>query len=454
MKNENFKKYLSIALLSLGVILIGTTYFFVLYRNQSVAGVISKIVSILNPIILGCVFAYIMKSTCNFYEKHLTKGLIKSKKRSEKKSKRIAAALAVLFTYITWFAIISAILWIAIPQVIHSVTKFVNETIAKLPEYAEMLTEWEQKFLSDNEMLRPYFDEAVTWIQNWMLTDLTPFLRNFVSTSLLPIVVSVFNSLFDIVVGVVISVFILIGRKKIAQKSHMLLNCIFKKEKTVNVIVNEFKFADRMFSGFLEGRVLDSAIVGLIYYVVLELMNVPYPALLAVICGVTNIIPFFGPFIGGFIGGFIILSADPIKLIPFIIFIFVIQFLDGYILDPHIVGGYLQLSSFAIVFAVLLCGGLWGFPGMLVGVPLFAVMYDIAKKVCCHILKKRGRYDLVINYKLEHKAEKNEGKKKKKAVAGNGGSAPEPQSTPEPEGEAAAEETDKITVSESNEAQQ
>ena len=213
MKNENFKKYLSIALLSLGVILIGTTYFFVLYRNQSVAGVVSKIVSILNPIILGCVFAYIMKSTCNFYEKHLTKGLIKSKKRSEKKSKRIAAALAVLFTYITWFVIISAILWIAIPQVIHSVTKFVNETIAKLPEYAELLAEWEQKFLSDNEMLRPYFDEAITWVQNWMLTDLTPFLRNFVSTSLIPVVVSVFNSLFDIVVGVVISVFILLGRK-------------------------------------------------------------------------------------------------------------------------------------------------------------------------------------------------------------------------------------------------
>ncbi|MBE6684761.1 MAG: AI-2E family transporter [Ruminococcaceae bacterium] len=424
MNNENFKKRLSIALLCLGVILVSITYAFVLYRNQSIAGTVAKIVDILNPIILGCVFAYIMKSTCNTYEKHILNGLLKSKKRDEKKAQKTASVVSIVLTYLTWFLIISAILWIAIPQVIQSITKFVNEMVVMLPEYMDRLYQWEQEFLADNEMLRPYFDQVIIWLQNWLSTDLVPYLQSFVSTSLLPIIVSVFNSLFDIVVGLVVSVFILSGRKKIAQKSQMLLNCIFKKEKTVKAIVTEFKFADKMFSGFLEGRVLDSAIVGIIYYVVLELINVPYPALLAVICGVTNIIPFFGPFIGGFVGGVIILAADPIKLIPFIIFVFVVQFLDGYILDPHIVGGYLQLSSFAIVFAVLLCGGLWGFTGMLIGVPLFAVIYDIAKKVCCHILKKRGKYDLVIKYKKEfHKPKAASAKQKdlqqpEKALAG------------------------------------
>lgn len=420
MNNEKFKKHLSIALLCLGVILLSVTYVFVLYRNQSIAGIISNILDILNPIILGCVFAYIMKSTCNTYENQLLKGLLKSKKRDEKKARKTAGLISIVLTYLTWLVIISAILWIAVPQVIQSITKFVNEIVVKIPDYMTKLYEWEQEFLADNEMLRPYFDQAILWLQNWLSTDLVPYLQSFVSTSLLPVIVSVFNSLFDIVVGLVISVFILAGRKKIAQKSQLLLNCIFKKEKTVKVIVDEFKFADKMFSGFLEGRVLDSAIVGLIYYVALEFMNVPYPALLAVICGVTNIIPFFGPFIGGFIGGFIVLAADPIKLIPFIIFIFVIQFLDGYILDPHIVGGYLQLSSFSIIFAVLLCGGLWGFTGMLIGVPLFAVIYDICKKVCCHILKKRGRYDLVINYKKEFRQPKgSSGKPKKVKVLEN-----------------------------------
>lgn len=443
MNNENFKKRLSVALLSLGVILVGITYFFLLYRNQSIAGVITKIFDILNPIILGCAFAYIMKSTCNTYEKHILKGLLKSKKHDEKKAKKTAGLLSIVLTYITWALIILAILWIAIPQVVQSITRFVNEIVIKIPNYMESLYKWEQEFLADNEMLRPYFDQAIVWLQNWLSTDLIPYLQSFVSTSLLPIIVSIFTSLFDIVVGLVISVFILAGRKKIAQKSQMLLSCIFKKEKTVKVIVNEFQFADKMFSGFLEGRVLDSAIVGLIYYVALELMNVPYPALLAVICGVTNIIPFFGPFIGGFIGGFIVLAADPIKLIPFIIFIFVIQFLDGYILDPHIVGGYLQLSSFAIIFAVLLCGGLWGFTGMLIGVPLFAVIYDICKKVCCHILKKRGRYDLVIKYKKEY------GKPKTSSAKSKISKQPEKEldtATPLDDDPEASPEADAVTV--------
>ena len=412
MNNENFKKWLSNALLCLSVILVSITYVFVLYRNQSIAGVISNILDILNPIILGCAFAYIMKSTCNTYEKHLLKGLLKSKKRDEKKARKTAETLSLVLTYITWVLIITAILWVAIPQVIQSITKFVNEIVVKLPEYMTKLYQWEQEFLADNETLRSYFDQAMVWLQDWLASDLVPYLQSFVSNSLVPIIVSVFSSLFDIVVGLVISVFILAGRKKIAQKSQMLLSCIFKKEKTIKVIVDEFKYADKMFSGFLEGRVLDSAIVGLIYYVFLELANVPYPALVAVICGITNIIPFFGPFIGGFLGGFIILTADPIKLIPFIIFVFVAQFLDGYILDPHIVGGYLQLSSFSIVFAVLLCGGLWGFTGMIIGVPLFAVIYDICKKICCHILKKRGRYDLVIKYKKEFRKPKASSRKK------------------------------------------
>ncbi|MBR4032178.1 MAG: AI-2E family transporter [Clostridia bacterium] len=438
MNNENFKKWLSNALLCLSVILVSITYVFVLYRNQSIAGVISNILDILNPIILGCAFAYIMKSTCNTYEKHLLKGLLKSKKRDEQKARKTAETLSLVLTYITWVLIITAILWVAIPQVIQSITKFVNEIVVKLPEYMTKLYQWEQEFLADNETLRSYFDQAMVWLQDWLASDLVPYLQSFVSNSLVPIIVSVFSSLFDIVVGLVISVFILAGRKKIAQKSQMLLSCIFKKEKTIKVIVDEFKYADKMFSGFLEGRVLDSAIVGLIYYVFLELANVPYPALVAVICGITNIIPFFGPFIGGFLGGFIILTADPIKLIPFIIFVFVAQFLDGYILDPHIVGGYLQLSSFSIVFAVLLCGGLWGFTGMIIGVPLFAVIYDICKKICSHILKKRGRYDLVIKYKKEFRKPKASSRKKipkqaEKELKSAASSDNDPEATPETE---------------------
>lgn len=401
MFNQKLRQYLSIAAIVLGVVLLSITFFFFLYRNQSINDTISLIFDILNPLILGAIFAYIMKSTCNFYERLFLKGISKSKKLSPKKIAGISNGLSIALTYITWFAIISLLLWIAVPQIIQSVTKFVNDMIVNIPEYITTLVEWEQRFLQDHEMLRPYFDKIVDGLIEWSNSDLIPQLQTFLSTALLPMVLNFVGSIADIIIGLVISVFLLIGRKTLAKKSVLLLHCIFKKEKSVNVVVDEFKYADKMFSGFLEGKIIDSAIIGFIYFIVLEILDVPYAPLVAVICGVTNIIPIFGPFIGAIPSGLIILTADPIKVIPFVIFVFVIQFLDGYIIDPHIVGGNIKISSFCVIFAVLLFGGLWGFVGLLVGVPTFAVIYDIFRKLSAYILKKRGKQDLLDEFQRE-----------------------------------------------------
>lgn len=412
MDKDKLKKYIWNAALVLAVILLAITYVFLLYRDASIMSWFSKVVDILTPLILGAVIAYIMKSTCNFYEKFLLKGLLRSGKREKKKAEKIANGLSVAFAYITWIAAITLLLWIAVPQIIESITTFVNEMVVKIPEYIKLLLEWEENFLADHPDLRPYFDQVVDWALDWANTELLPQLQSFLSTTLLPGVFGLVGSLVDIAIGLVISVFILLGRKTLAKKSMLLLHCLFKKEKTVRAIADEFKYADKMFSGFLEGKVIDSTIIGLLYYIVLEIMNVPYAPLVAVICGVTNIIPIFGPFIGAIPSGLIILTANPMKVIPFIIFVFVVQFIDGYIIDPHIVGGNIKLSSFCVVFAVILFGGLWGFTGLLIGVPTFAVIYDIVKKVCTHVLKKRGKYDLLVQFYNDAG-----GKKKKKNAA-------------------------------------
>lgn len=396
MDKAMLKKALTIAAIVLLVIILSISYFFTLYRISNTDEIINKIFSTLTPIILGAVFAYIMKSTCNFFERKIARGLLRSKKRDSDKVKKFAGITAIILTYITWIAVLTGLLWIAIPQIIQSISKFVNELITKIPEYTNLIIEWEQKFLKDNEMLRPYFDKAIEWLINWSNTDLIPWLQSLVS-QIIPMILGIVTSVFDIVVGLVISFFILLGRKTLAKKSTLFLHCLFK-EKTVNVITEEFRFADKMFSGFLEGKVIDSAIIGLIYYVALEIMNAPYPALVAVICGVTNIIPIFGPFIGAIPSGFIILTADPIKVIPFVIFVVVIQFLDGYIIDPHIVGGNIKMSSFCVIFAVILFGGLWGFTGLLIGVPTFAVIYDIFRKLAIFILNKKGKGELIEKY--------------------------------------------------------
>lgn len=416
MDREKIKKYLWIAILALAVIMGSITYYFLLFRTSDITSWIAKIADILKPLIIGAVIAYIMKSTCNFFEKIFMKLLLKSGKRDKKSAGKSANILSVICAYIVWGVAITLLLSIAIPQIIESIFGFIASMQENLPKYVDYIIEWERNFLVDNQTLRPVFDRLVETIINWANTDLTVLIQNYAVKSLIPALFEIIGSLVDIAIGIVISVFILLGRKKLAAKSVMFLHCIFKKDKTVNVIVDEFKFADRMFSGFLEGKVIDSTIIGILYYIVLAIMKVPYAPLVAVICGVTNIIPIFGPFIGAIPSGLIILTANPSKVIPFIIFVFVIQFVDGYIIDPHIVGGNIKLSSFCVVFAVIFFGGLWGFVGLLVGVPTFAVLYDIGKRIACSILEKRGKGDLLNNFYENHK-KGNPRKKKATAVA-------------------------------------
>ncbi len=399
MDKEKIKKGLQISLI-IGVgLAIAITYFFLIYSNVSIGNAINSLIVVLRPFIVGAVIAYILKSTCNFYEKYLLKGMLKSKKANEKKAKKTANILAVVFTYITWLIIFTLILWIAIPSIIKSVTNFVTDIVENLPIYIETAQSWIDDIRANNPNLGPVFDQAYTAIINWLQNDLAPMIPDLGQLLLIGIF-DFINVLKDIAIGLVISVFFLSGRKVFAKKTSLLVHCIFK-EKHAKAIISETKFADKMFSGFLEGKIIDSTIIGIIYYIALVLMGVEYPALLALICGITNIIPFFGPFIGAVPSGLIILMSNenPLpKLLYFIIFVCVIQFIDGNIIDPHIVGGNIKISPFCVIFSVIVFGGLWGFIGLLIGVPVFAVIYDIVKKLIYHRLKKAGKAHLVDEF--------------------------------------------------------
>ena len=415
MDKEKLKKYSSIAILCLAVILLSITYFFFLYKNQRINETIGNVIAIVRPIIIGAVIAYIMKSTCNFFERLFVKALSRSGKRDPKSVAKTSNILSVICAYIIWIIAISLLLWIAIPQIIKSVITFYQNLRASLPGYIDFVVEWERTFLADNDFLRSIFDQIVEKVTTWASEDLIKIVQDFALKQLLPGLTAFAGILIDAVIGFIISIFILLGRKTLAKKSMLLLHCIFKKDNYVKAVADEFKYADRMFSGFLEGKVIDSTIIGILYYITLEILNVPYAPLVAVICGVTNIIPIFGPFIGAIPSGFIILTAEPLKVIPFIIFVLAIQLIDGYIIDPHIVGGNIKLSSFSVVFAVILFGGLWGFVGLLVGVPTFAVIYDIVKKISLHTLRKRGKQELIDNFYADQK------KKKKNTNRNNNG---------------------------------
>ncbi len=399
MDREKFKKGLHVSLIIFAGLALAITYFFFIYSNASIGDSINAVILVLRPFIIGAVIAYIMKSTCNFYEKKFSNLFLRSKKADERKSRKRANIVAVILSYITWLLVLAALLWVALPQVIESISNFITDLVSNMPTYIDTAYLWVEKFKLDYPTLAPYIDQAYTFVTGWISNDLAPMLPE-IGGNVVQGLIGFVNGAKDVAIGLVVSVFFLSGRKVFAKKSSLFIHCVLK-EKHAKAFINEARFADRMFSGFLEGKIIDSTIIGLIYYVALVLMGIEYPALLALICGITNIIPFFGPFIGAVPSGLIILMShdNPLpKLLYFIIFVCVIQFIDGNIIDPHIVGGNIKISPFCVIFAVIVFGGLWGFVGLIVGVPIFAVIYDIVKKLIYSRLKKIGKAHLVEEF--------------------------------------------------------
>ena len=431
MNKEQFKKGLSISLIIFLGLALAITYFFLLYSNASIGAVVGEVFVVLRPFIIGAIIAYILKSTCNGYEKLFLNILAKKKAPDHKKDASKANVIAVILTYLTWTILVGGLLLIAVPQVVESITVFIHDLVDNIPMYIETVNTWVVDFKAQYPDVAPYVDEAGNAVIGWLNNDLVPQLPEIGSTIVLG-VFEVFNVLKDFVIGIIISVFMLSGRKVFARKITLLIKALFK-EKQANAILTEARFADKMFGGFLEGKIIDSTIVGTIYFIALIIMDIRYAALLALICGVTNIIPFFGPFIGAIPSGLIILMSneDPLpKLVSFILFVCIAQFIDGYFIDPHIVGSNIKMSPFSVIFAVLLFGGLWGFGGLLIGVPTFAVIYDIVRRIVFHHLQKSGKQDILKKY-LDETGRLKKKPKPENAAPADAEPVAEPQNTPE-----------------------
>lgn len=380
-----------------------------------------KIFLILRPFVIGGALAYIMKSTCNFFDGIYTRGLTKSGKRSRERAERTASRLSLVTTYLIWLAVITLLAVIVAKPLIESVKNLVTSLFDNAPVYVQKAIDLIHDKLANHPQMQDLFESAISGLYEkfnlWKDTELPAQLQS-ISTGIIVGVLDIAVLIKDIFIGLVISFLLLSGRKVLSEKSKILIKCIFK-ENTAEAIIDEFRYADKMFSGFLEGKVIDSALIGVLYYIALLIMKVPYAPLIAVICGVTNIIPIFGPFIGAVPSALIIFTESPIKVLYFIIFVCIMQFIDGNIIDPHIVGGSIKISGFCVLFAVILFGGLWGFAGLLVGVPVFAVIYDIVKKIIAYILKRKNKEYLLDEFRQKFSSDEKEDtsrRKKKKSV--------------------------------------
>ena len=399
MKNSKFRFFMDWGLTALAVIASCVLLCFALLKFSVIAAIIKKIITILMPIIYGGVLAYLMLPVYNRTEVCVRDLLSKVIKNDEGRT-RIAKSIATLVSLAVLFAIVSGLVSMLIPQIYESIIGFQDS----LTEYINNLTVWISKLLQDNEHLQesimPYYNEAVMRFQNWIATDLVPnisLIFDRVSSG----VISLVTVLKNLLIGLIVMVYFLnIKDTLCAQSKKMVYG--FLNVRAANRLIGEVRFAHKIFGGFITGKLLDSLIIGIMCFFSLKFLKMPYVLLISVIVGVTNVIPFFGPFIGAVPSAFLILLVDPMKCLYFLIFILVLQQFDGNILGPKILGNTTALSSFWVLFAILLFGGMWGVVGMVIGVPLFAVIYDIIRKLVYRGLRKHKRESMITDYEEKY----------------------------------------------------
>ena len=390
-KKPHIKPYVYAMLAGFGSISLSIIFFFLIYRFDGFGNAISTLTDILMPFIYGAVIAYLLKPVCNTIEAFLRRFI-------PEKMKGLINALSVTFTILFGLLLIYALCMMIIPQLITSVTTLYYTAQANITKFMYWANHLE--FIEKNEQIMELLNSAYaalnTNLDTWIKNTLLPSMQNIVSGAAIG-VLNVVTVAKNLIIGIIVAVYMLASRKRFVQQGKLVLHSIVRP-RWAQLITEEVKYADRMFGGFINGKIMDSAIIGLLCYIGCLIFKFPSALLVSVIIGVTNVIPFFGPFIGAIPATLLILIQNPIKALWFVLFVLVLQQLDGNIIGPKILGNTTGLSSFWVLFAILLFGGLWGFAGMIVGVPLFAVIYDVIKKLVIHGLRRNEELDMLNTY--------------------------------------------------------
>ncbi len=392
MKNIQFKKYLYIGLtifISLGASIL---LYFILDRMSELGEVISVIYEAAKPLVYGAVIAYVLYPVCIYFERIFRKVFKKVKNR--KVANKLTRAISIFLSFIFGIGVITIVLYMVIPQLYDSIARIVESA----PAYIEKIYIFVDNQLADNDELR----ETVTDAISKYTKDITTILTNWsgqignVVKSIGDGVLSVFVVTKNIFIGIIVAVYLLADRHQFKAGLKRFIELVFKKNTAISV-KDEIKYANHIVLNFISGRIVDSTIIGILCYILMIILQLPFPLLIAVLVGVTNVIPFFGPFLGAIPSALLILIEDPIKCIIFVVMIIILQQIDGNIIGPRVVGESIGLSSFWVLFSILLFSGLFGITGMIIGVPVFAIIYDIIKKVIVKSEEKKKQKELKQN---------------------------------------------------------
>lgn len=390
------KRYLKIGITGAAILASGILCAFVLFKMPVIISVLKGITEILKPFLYGVVFAYLLAPLCNKIEEKLFQIFPKAKT----KARRFICFIAIVISLCVAIAVIWLIIMMIIPQVWDSVMKIIQ----MVPQKLIVVNNWIEHMLENQPELQAYFEEfssqAESNIDSLLNVDTIQKVQSIIN-SLSVQLFGVLGVVKNIFLGLLISAYLLGSRKLFGAQAGLILHGVFS-DKWAKIIEEEIRYTDKMFNGFLVGKIIDSAIIGLLCFAGTSIMGFEAPAFISVIIGITNIIPFFGPFIGAIPCGLLLLLENPMHCLYFIIFIFVLQQLDGNVIGPKILGNTTGVSSFWVLFAILFFGGMWGVVGMVIGVPLFAVIYDIIRKLVYRGLRKHKRESMITDYEEKY----------------------------------------------------
>lgn len=351
--------------------------------------------SVLKPVIYGAIIAYLLNPLTKIYYRLLLKGYEKKGKSPSDKTVRIMESMTIVFALLTGVLIIAILCWLVIPQLITTVISLIETVPSQANDYYNYITDKIQSNKYIASRMQDTALQATKYMDNIMNNDLFPWLKsellpnlNIYAKQFANGVMSFINVLYNLFIGIIVAIYLLKGKRVFAAQAKKITYGVCRK-KTADTIIHYVRISNNMFSGFISGKIVDSTIIGIICFVLMTIFRMPYALLVSVIVGVTNVIPVFGPYIGAIPSALLILLVSPVQALYFIILVAILQQVDGNIIGPAILGESTGLSAFWVLFSILFFGGFWGIVGMLVGCPLFAVIYTIAKDFINYCLEKR-----------------------------------------------------------------
>lgn len=383
VQNKNKSLFFKFSATAFGIIVAVALILLVVFKFSEVSRFFNEIISILQPIIVGLAIAYILTPMCSWFTRGINNFLTKRSKKHKDFSK-VAKYMGITLSLLVFVLILFLLVYLIIPSFVKSISVFLND----LPAQWNKFTVWYQNITNDGGWLKNIYESLpegfkVTVTDKVNIDTFIKFVQENMGGILSGVysgVVNVVTFLVNFIVGIIVAAYALSNKDKFKLQLKKTMFAFLSQNK-MDFAVDVLKKSNEIFINFINGKLISAAIVGVVCFLGVTILRLPYPMLITVIITVTDLIPIFGPYIGAIPCAVLLLLSDPIKCLYFVIFIIILQLLEGNVISPKIWGDSTGLSAFWVIFAILVGGGIFGFAGILLGVPTFAVIYYIIKRL-------------------------------------------------------------------------